>query len=154
MRLDHLAILDWAAVSRLDAVADGVEVKLDGPAYLPWPDVYQTVTPDNLLDFVGYPISSSDQEPARIRKQQLVLQNVLRTTLHQEMRKEPWVLYHFLDVVTGGLALDSDWSWIDLSRLTVSLRNMRSNDITFHTADPASAIDVWNTVREDSIGAR
>ena len=89
VRLDHLAILDWAAVSRLDAVADGVEVMLDGPAYLPWPDVYQTVTPDNLLDFVGYPISSPDQEPARIRKQQLVLQNVLRTTLHQEMRKNP-----------------------------------------------------------------
>ena len=105
------------------------------------------------MDFVGYPISSSDQEPARIRKQQLVLQNVLRTTLHQEMRKEPWVLYHFLDVVTGDLALDPSWSWVDLSRLTISLRNMRSNDIAFYTADPASAIDVWNTIREDRISA-
>ncbi|MCX5041687.1 LCP family protein [Aldersonia sp. NBC_00410] len=153
--LDHLAVLDWQAIADLDHVAGDVEIALDGAAFQPYPNTYVTIPAADVTAYIGAPVSAGHEEQARIRKQQLMMKEVLRATLHQEMRRDPRDLYRFLDILSTHLDLDSDWSWTDLSRLVVSLRNMRSGHISYYAVpDGAGPEDeLWTSVREDRVHA-
>ena len=64
-------------------------------------------------------------------RQQAFLRTLMDSSLHQEMRKYPWLLYRFLDIVTDGTAVDSGWSEGGMRSLLWSLRAVRSGDITY-----------------------
>lgn len=64
------------------------------------------------------------------------LRDVLKGTLHVELRKDPLALYRQLSTTAAGLAIDDAWSFGELDRLLLSLRNLRSNDIDFSAARP------------------
>ncbi|MEO5663352.1 MAG: hypothetical protein ABIR39_08700 [Nocardioides sp.] len=69
------------------------------------------------------------------REQQAYLREVLKDTLHTEMRKEPWTLYRALHTVASGMAVEDGWSAFDMNRLVFSMRNMRSYDIILGSLD-------------------
>jgi hypothetical protein len=66
--------------------------------------------------------------------QQAFLETVLRDTLYAELRREPWNLYQALRTASNGTAIDDTWSLLELHSLLFSLRDLRSADITFSTA--------------------
>lgn len=134
VRIDHLAVVDWAAFEELAAQHGGAETQ-------PLP---------------------ARPERRRIRQQHEVLRTVLDASLQQEMRKYPWLLYDFLDTVTARLAVDEGWSPLQMGRLVVSLRNLRSAQIRYLTAptqgggpalrlDPPENAGLWQSVREDRV---
>ncbi len=101
-RVDHLAVVDWAAFTQLGR--------------------------DN--DATIKPPSGPDRED-----QQAFLREVLDNTLHAEMRREPWTLYDALHTVAEDLAVEEGWSTVDMARLVVSLRDLRSAQIDFGDVD-------------------
>ena len=70
----------------------------------------------------------------RAAADQAYLREVVEDSLHAELRKQPWTLYHLADLMAGALAIDDQWSSFGLARLVVSLRNLRSGDISFVVA--------------------
>lgn len=71
------------------------------------------------------------------RAQQQFLQEVMDRVLHQELRKRPLDLLRVLGTTADGTAVDAGWSVLELDRLVLSLRNLRSHAITYETAQPA-----------------
>ncbi len=67
--------------------------------------------------------------------QHAYLQSVLEATLHTELRKQPVNLYRALSTTAEGAAIDDDWSVLELDRLVLSLRNLRSRNIDFSMAE-------------------
>lgn len=66
-----------------------------------------------------------------IEAQQTFLEEVLEDALHAEMRKQPWSLHAALDTVSRGMAVDEEWSMLELDLLVLSLRDLRSAEIEF-----------------------
>jgi hypothetical protein len=66
--------------------------------------------------------------------QQDYLRRIAEGALHQELRKHPVDLYRALSTTVGGTAVDDGLSLVDLDRLVLSLRDLRSRSITFTTA--------------------
>ena len=64
------------------------------------------------------------------------LRRVMEATLHAELRKQPRNLWRALSTTADGTAIDDDWSTIELDRLLLSLRNLRSHEITYSMAVP------------------
>ena len=61
------------------------------------------------------------------------LRLVMKGTLRAELRRQPLDLYRALRTTADGTAVDDEWSVLELDRLLVRLRNLRSRDITFST---------------------
>lgn len=62
------------------------------------------------------------------------LQRVMEGTLHQELRKRPLDLYRVISTMVDGTAVDDGWSVVEMNVLVFSLRNLRSYEITYATA--------------------
>lgn len=62
------------------------------------------------------------------------LRRVLEGTLHAELRKQPLTLYRTLWSTTGGMSVDDGWATLEMDRLVLSLRNLRSHEINFSAA--------------------
>ena len=62
------------------------------------------------------------------------LRRVTKGTLHQELRGRPLDLYRALSTAAEGTAVGDGLSVVELVLLIVSLRDLRSHDITFTTA--------------------
>ncbi len=75
---------------------------------------------------------------ARATADQAYLREVTEDTLHADLRRQPRTLYHLATLTAGALAVDDDWSSFGLARFVVSLRNLRSGDISFVVASRES----------------
>ncbi|PKH37449.1 hypothetical protein SAMN05192575_101429 [Nocardioides alpinus] len=64
------------------------------------------------------------------------LGRVLEGTLHAELRKQPLNLLQALRTTAAGTAVDDGWSVVELDLMVLSLRNLRSSEITFSMAQP------------------
>ncbi len=64
------------------------------------------------------------------------LRRVMEGTLHAELRKQPRNLYRALSTTAAGTAVDDEWSVLELDRMLLSLRNLRSGEITYSMARP------------------
>ena len=64
------------------------------------------------------------------------LQVVVENSLHTAMRSRPWQVYGMLSAAVDGTAVDDDWSLVELDRLVLELRDLRSQNIRFAIARP------------------
>lgn len=64
------------------------------------------------------------------------LRTVVTDSLEAELRREPLALYRALSTTASGAAIDEAWSLLDLDRLVISLRNLRTAQITYGRAVP------------------
>ena len=113
VRVDHLAVIDWAGFGALVDAVGGVEI--DVPVGEPAEG--RTERRDSTRRrAVAYSESRDDPDDvlALVGRQQAVLNAVMQSALHQEMRKQPQTLYRFLDTVTRHLAVDDEWSVWDM----------------------------------------
>lgn len=64
------------------------------------------------------------------------LRRVMEGTLNAELRKQPRDLYRALSTTADGTAVDDALSFIELDWMLLSLRNLRSQEITYSMARP------------------
>lgn len=138
VRIDHLAVIDWSGFEALIDSVGGITVTVPETVTDSVHDVTWTVGEHHLngeqaLDYVaqrhGLPLGDLD----RVRRQQVVLRTLMQSALHQEMRKDPRMLFDFLDTVSKHLSVDSGWSTKDITSLLVSMRSFRTVDLTYLT---------------------
>lgn len=77
------------------------------------------------------------------RVQHTYLQRVLQGTLHTELRRRPVDLYRMLHTTASGAAIDREWSVLELDHLFITLRGLRSRQITFAMARPDDGHQYW-----------
>jgi LCP family protein required for cell wall assembly len=159
VRVDHLMVVRWTALAALTDDIGGVTVTLSGGVTDPdsgraWTAGVNRLDGAAVLDFVsqrrGLPQGAAD----RAHRQLIVLRVLLDEALAQEMRKQPRLLYSFLDTMAQGIALDDTWSLGQLRALGWSLRGLRSYDIAYVVVDPKDQQgmdDLWRAVRDDTL---
>ena len=114
--------------TRASATVGGIEVttgrRVDHLMALDWAAI-EKLAADNACQL-------SFEQGSGIAAQHEYLQQVLACTLHTEMRRKPWTVYAALDTVSRGMAVDEEWSMLDMDLLVLSLRDLRSAAIEFH----------------------
>jgi LCP family protein required for cell wall assembly len=138
VRIDHLAVIDWSGFEALIDSVGGIDVTVPETVVDSARDVTWTAGPHHLdgaaaLDYVGQRYGLPNGDLDRVARQQVVLRTLMEQSLHQEMRKNPRMLYDFLDTVTQHLSIDDDWSTRDMLKLAVSMRSFRSSTLTYLT---------------------
>jgi len=138
VRIDHLAVIDWSGFEALIDAAGGITVTVpatvtDSVRDITWPAGEHRLDGEQALAYVsqrhGLPLGDLD----RIQRQQVVLRTLMQDTLHQEMRKDPRMLYDFLDTISQHLSLDSGWSTKELVALVVSMRSFETANLRYLT---------------------
>ena len=144
VRVDHLAIIDWSRFGALVDAAGGITVDVpktvvDPASGITWTQGRHRLDGPQAVQYVRQAEGLPEGELGRIARQHLILRATMEEALQQEMRKQPWLLYRFLDTVTRNLAVDDTWSVLDMGALVVSLRDFRSAHIAFLTM-PVDAV--------------
>jgi len=138
VRIDHLAVIDWSGFEALIDAAGGITVTVpatvtDSVRDITWTAGEHRLDGEQALAYVsqrhGLPLGDLD----RIQRQQVVLRTLMQDTLHQEMRKDPRMLYDFLDTISQHLSLDSGWSTKELVALVVSMRSFATANLRYLT---------------------
>ena len=168
VRIDHLAVFDWDGFRVLTDAVGGVDVDTPETARgSTWSAGHHHFGGAEALDYATQRGGVERAGLDRAVREQSFLRSLMQACLHQEMRKNPRMLYDFLDTVTQHLSVDSGWSALDMAKLTASLRNLRSANIRYltvpvagvghdgdrsavHLAVPADQ-ELWRAVRDDRI---
>jgi LCP family protein required for cell wall assembly len=170
VRIDHLAVIDWDGFIALTDAVGGVDVDVPTTVYdsarnITWTAGRHHLDGAQALNYVGQRYGLPGGDLDRVARQQAFLRSLMQTALHQKMRKDPKMLYDFLDTVTQHLSVDSGWSISSMAKLVASLRDLRSANIGYLTAPVAgfgqegdqSVVDLaqkadrqlWQAVSED-----
>lgn len=167
IRIEQVAVVDWHVFELLADRLGGLQLALD-------PDEVGPISPSTGAEhgFVdGDTVTKFVTEPgvgpvAHLHRRLIVLDEVMRTSLHQEMHKSPLLLYRFLRILAPHLAVDDSWSAMELTRFAASQWRLRSADIRYVTApltcrgsrqrcrvalDESAAPAFWDAVREDQL---
>lgn len=174
VRIDHLAVVDWTGFAALIDSVGGIEVTVpqtvtDSVRGITWDAGEHHLDGAQALDYVGQRYGLPRGDLDRVARQQVVLRTLMQDALHQEMRKDPRMLYDFLETITQHLSVDSDWSTTDMLSLIVSMRSFRSANISYLTmpvagfgrqggqsvvyADRRAASSLWGAVIGDEVSA-
>lgn len=140
VRVDHVASLDEGFYRELADLHGGITLDLaDGGRH--------RLDGDETWAYLA-----DAQGVEQIDRQQHVLRALLEDSLHTSMRKKPWQVWRFLDVVSRNLEIDSEWSTSELRGLVWSLRDMRTSQIAYVSARPGDDA-LWAAVAEDRVPA-
>ena len=172
LRLDHLAVVDWSGFKALTDAVGGVTVTVpktvrDSARDITWTAGQHRLDGQQALNYVGQRYGLPGGDLDRVKRQQAFLRELMQESLHTKMRKDPQMVYDFLDTVTQHLSVDSGWSTKDMATLALSMRNLRSSSIRYLTVPVAGlgwvgdqsivrlagGLDggLWNAVRTDSV---
>lgn len=161
VRVDHFAVIDWSRFGALVDAVGGITIDIPDTVRDPASGVTWTAG-RHVLDgreAVAY-VRQSEGLPAgdlsRITRQHDVLRAVMADALEQEMRKNPVLLYRFLDTLTERLTVDSGWSDREMAALALSMRDFRSANIDYLTMPVVTGGDgsTADAVRPDGEASR
>ena len=174
VRIDHLAVVDWSGFEALIDAVGGIDVTVpetvvDSARGVTWEAGVHRLDGARALAYVGQRYGLARGDLDRVARQQVVLRTLMQESLHQEMRRDPRMLYGFLDIVTRHLSIDDGWSTRDLLELVVSMRDFRSAGLTYLTmpvsgfgtergqsvvyADRRASRALWGAVIADEVDA-
>lgn len=145
VRMEHLAMIDWAGFRDLTTALGGVRVYVPETVYnngrVTWEQGYQQLYGDEALRYVRtrYGLSGGDFD--RIRRQQNFLRALMQQVTSGATLANPFTLRKVLDAVTKNLTVDDGWSNGELRSLALDMRHIRPADVTFLTAPLAAD---WN----------
>jgi LCP family protein required for cell wall assembly len=174
VRIDHLAVIDYAGFNELTRAIGGVDV------YIPetFEDVQQGVTweqgrnhleGEKALQYVRTRHGLEGGDFQRIDRQQNFLRAVLRKTLADGTIGNPLKLSNVLSAVKNHLTVDGSWSTGALRGLAFSMRGIDASKVRFMTLplggfetlpeagavniiDEAAARQLWKAVLDDKVG--
>jgi len=172
LRIDHLAVVDWAGFSALTDALGGVEVDVPGTVYdsshkVTWTAGRHRLDGAAALDYVRMRYGLPGGDFDRIRRQQYFLHQLLHTILRESLWAHPVRSYHLLDALTAHLSVDAGWSRSDMTELLASMRGLHSGDVNYLTVpvrgtgyvgdqsvvwlDDADNRSLWRAVRSDRV---
>jgi LCP family protein required for cell wall assembly len=159
VRVEHLMVVEWEALATLTDHVGGVPVSLTGGVTDPengrvWTSGVHRLDGAGVLAFVSQRRGLPHEGADRAQRQMFVLRALLDEALEQEMRKQPRLLYSFLDTMARGIALDDSWSLGQLRGLAWSMRGLRSYAITYvvvESEDQQGTTDLWQAMRDDTV---
>jgi LCP family protein required for cell wall assembly len=172
LRIDHLAVIDWEGFKELTDHVGGVDIDVPETVYdkanqVTWTAGRHHLDGEQALLYVRQRYGLPGGDFDRVKRQQAFLRAVLQASLHQEMRKDPQMLYGFLDTVARNISVDSGWSSADMAKLVFSMRDFRSANLRFLTVpvlgtgrvgsqsvvrlDVPAGQELWRDLRTDRI---
>jgi LCP family protein required for cell wall assembly len=172
IRIDHLAVVDWEGFKELTDHLGGVDIDVPATVHdsandVTWTEGRHHLDGQQALLYVRQRYGLPGGDFDRVKRQQAFLRAVLQASLHQEMRKDPKMLYGFLDTLARNVDVDSGWSSTSMAKLAFSMRSFRSLNLRFLTApnlgtgrvgdqsvvrlDPTADADLWKELRSDRI---
>jgi LCP family protein required for cell wall assembly len=174
VRIDHLAVIDWAGIRSLTDELGGVTVTIPEAVYdsardVGWSAGVHRLDGQAALDYVGqrYGLPLGDLD--RARRQQNFLRSIMGDTLRRLSDAKPWDVYQLLRVITSHLSVDAEWSNKEMAKLAWSLRGLDDSGVAFLTApvagfgweslqsvvylDHVVAQRLWDAVRNDGVSA-
>ena len=135
VRIDHLAFIDWDGFKALTDAVGGIDLTFDkavkgasGTIYGPG-KVHMNGT--QALDYVRERKSLPAGDFDRQKRQQNFLRAVMKKTLSQGTLSNPITLAKALDAATNNLSVDDQFTTSQMRDLALSLRSIRSSDVTF-----------------------
>lgn len=149
IRLDHMAIIDFAGFRELTTAIGGVDV------YVPETvtDTYQDVTwekgwvhleGDLALKYVRTRHGLSNGDFDRVARQQNFLRAVLKKVVADDTIGNPRKLSATVDAIANHLTVDEGWSNEAIRDLVLSLRGLELDQVTFVTLP----LDSYRTLPE------
>jgi LCP family protein required for cell wall assembly len=172
VRIDHLAVVDWAGFEELTDRVGGVDLQVpdtvhDSANDVTWTAGWHHLDGAQALLYVRQRYGLPGGDLDRVKRQQAFLRAVLEASLHQEMRKSPRMLYGFLGTMASNLSVDSGWSTTAMAKLAFSMRDFRTANLRFLTApslgtarvgsqsvvrlDDTAGAELWRDLRTDRI---
>ena len=138
LRMDHLAIIDWEGFRSLTSALGGVEVYIpetvtDPSTGMTWDQGTQTLAGEEALKYVRQRKGLANGDFDRIKRQQNFMRATMSQLLSQGTMSNPLKMTNALQAITGNLTVDEDLSNKRMRELAVSLRGLRTNDVTFIT---------------------
>ncbi|MGN6415486.1 LCP family protein [Flexivirga sp.] len=162
--IDRYAIIDFKGFADLTDDLGGVNVYVaqpfTEPGYGTFHQGYNTMNGEQALGFVRERHQLKEGDIDRGRDQQAWISAVVHKTLSAGTLLNPVKLTNTVKDLTKYTQVDADTSAGDIRSLALSLRNLRSGDITYYTApftgfanDPvAGSIDVVNMPQMKKLG--
>ena len=138
LRMDHLAIIDWNGFKALTDALGGVEVYIpetfyDDSQMITWEQGTQKISGKEALQYVRTRHGLQNGDFDRIKRQQNFLRTLMHKLLSQGTMSNPIKLTNALQAITSNLTVDEDFSTAQIQSLALSLRGMRTDDVTFIT---------------------
>jgi LCP family protein required for cell wall assembly len=173
VRIDHLAVIDWAGIRALTDQLGGVTVTVpetvhDSARGITWTAGVHHLDGQAALDYVAQRYGLPGGDLDRARRQQNFLRTVLAKALHRIADGGLWDVYSLLRVMTSNVSVDAEWSTRDMATLGWSLRGLDTSDVAFLTApvaglgwegvqsvvylDRRAGRELWSAVRADRLG--
>jgi len=173
VRIDHLAVIDWAGIRALTDHLGGVSVTIPETVYdsargVTWTAGVHRLDGQDALNYVGQRYGLPGGDLDRTRRQQNYLRLVMADTLTSLSDGSLLDVYQLLRVMTSNVSVDDEWSTKEMARLAWSLRDLDSSEVAFLNApvaglgwegpqsvvylDREEARKLWSAVREDRVG--
>jgi LCP family protein required for cell wall assembly len=173
LRMDHLAIIDWAGFKDLSSALGGVEVYIPETFYdtsqkVTWEEGTHQLEGKEALQYVRTRYGLEDGDFGRIARQQNFLRSMMGELLSEGTVTNPLKLTSALRAITDNLTVDEDWSGGGIRDLALQLRDIRTEDVTFLTAptagydeteegasvvllDEKQGEELWDSIADDDI---
>jgi LCP family protein required for cell wall assembly len=172
LRIDHLAVIDWAGFKALTDALGGVEMTFDDDTRFASGKYYNagthTLSGEEALDYVRERKTLQRGDFDRMARQQNFLRSLMRQTLSNGTISNPLKLGRALDAITQNLSVDEEFTTKAMRNLALDMRNLRASNVTFMTAptkgtgmegsqsvvylDDTKCAALWKAVRADKIG--
>ncbi len=138
MHIDHLAVIDWEGFKDLTKAIGGVDVAVPRPVTdsqtgKTWQQGQVHLEGENALAYVRQRYGLPNGDFDRIQRQQNFIRAVIAKLLSRGTLLNPIRLSKAVDTLTAQVTLDSTFSNSEVRDLAISLRGLRTDDVTFVT---------------------
>lgn len=142
LRMDHLAIIDWAGFKELSTAVGGVPVTIpeafcDEKQDKCWEARDYLLEGNEALQYVRTRDGLLRSDFARIERQQNFMRSLMKELLESGSLFKPLEFNEMLGALTSNLTVDEGWENGDIRSLAISLRGTKASDVTFLTTPVA-----------------
>ena len=139
VRLDHVAIIDWAGFKDLSTAVGGVPVTIpetfyDSKQKITWEEGHYNLEGARALAYVRTRHGLLRGDFDRIDRQQNFLRSLLTKVIDAGTLTKPRKFSATLSAITDHLTVDGDWTNGDIRGLALSLRGTDADGVKFLTA--------------------
>jgi LCP family protein required for cell wall assembly len=138
IHIDHMAVIDWEGFKGLTKAIGGVDVTVpetvtDSTTGKTWQQGRVHLEGENALAYVRQRHGLPNGDFDRIQRQQNFIRAVIAKLLSKGTLLNPIRLSKAVNTLTAQLTLDSTFSNSEVRDLAISLRGLRTDDVTFVT---------------------
>lgn len=155
LRIDHVAIIDWAGFKDLSTAVGGVPVTIpetfyDSKQKITWEAGRYELEGAKALAYVRTRHGLLRGDFDRIDRQQNFLRSLMQKVLEAGTLTKPRQLSETLSAITDNLTVDDEWENDDIRGLALSLRGTEADKVRFMTVPVAGTptIETYGSIVE------